>query len=197
MSKLWTPDYICMHWVGSGYTFLQEGHYHDVVQGDGTITMMTDHRTKLYRALAGRNGESISISLACMGGLGFSQYPPTKVQIENMCKYVAKICKGFGWEKEVDKRCWTHAELAANRDKSRDKVDKAQKCLKLKTDKEQDLCASQYGLPHANYGCSYWFDGWPGGTAVRWDLAQLQPTDKMGEGGYILRKRIKEWILKL
>lgn len=190
-------EQIIGHWGAVSYAWDEYGHYHDHVYHDGKVVIKTPHNTQLFRAVAGRNSNTISISMICMGGRGFQDYPPTEIQIDSFCKYTAKVIKGYGWEKEVDKRFWTHAEVASNRDFPLDVVKKAQKCLNLSSPEQQDLCAQQYGLPTANYGPMGWFDGWPSGTSVRWDLAQLRPSDKMGMGGFELRERIKKWLTKL
>lgn len=186
-----------LHWSATPYTWKEPGHYHSVVTGDGVVHRLTDYKTELYEHTYGRNRNSTSLALACMGEGGWSDYPPTPAQIDSMCKEVAKIALGLGWEANatfLKKRVMTHAEAAANRDCP---LELAAQFSNKYPSSSWDHAAQAAGLPHANYGPSSWSDGWPGGDVFRWDLWQLRPTDKGGSGGFELRDKIVAWMKKI
>ena len=174
---------IYLHWSGTHPNWKEPGHYHVVVTGDGKVHKLHPYTTALRAHTFARNENAVAFSLACMGGKGWSEYPPTKVQIEAMCLEVARLVKSLGWpaEKIDSKRIMTHAEAAALRDYPLSVV-KA-----VGTSPARALAA---GLPHENYGAMGWPDGWPDGTAERWDLWMLSANEKKGSGGDILRKHI-------
>lgn len=174
---------IFLHWSATNYTWKEPGHYHVVVTGDGKVHKLHPYSEPLRAHTYGRNENAVAFSLACMGGAGFTSFPPTKAQIEAMCLEVARLVKSLGWPAEkIDyKRIMTHAEAAALRDFPLSVV-KA-----VGTSAARALAA---GLPHEVYGPMGWPDGWPSGTGERWDLWMLGPNDKKGSGGDILRRHI-------
>ena len=82
----------------------------------------------------------------------------------------------------------THAEAAASWDFAREDV--------VKLGHGSDSTAKKLGLWHENYGPTQWDRkyNWPGSSVsvLRWDLAQLRRTDKMGSGGDELREMIRK-----
>lgn len=182
---------IYLHWSATPYNWREPGHYHCVIDGEGTAWRLTSYRTPLHAHTYARNTEAVGIAMACMGGSGWADYAPTERQIDGLAKEVAKVALGLGWPadaKALKKLIMTHAEAAANRDYPIEDVREAG---------ESDSAARALGLPHGNYGPSTWSDGWPGGTVERWDLWQLRPTDKGGAGGFEIRDRIVAWMRKI
>lgn len=193
---------IYLHWTATPYNWAEAGHYHTVVLGNGKVRRLTAYDQFLPEHTACRNQDSVGMAISCMGGDGWEDYPPTEIQIENLCKEVAQLAFKLGWKPDqiTITRILTHAEAAANRDFSIERVKKVSG-WRLPTSTPQ---ADQYmeraralGLPHENYGPSSWFDGWPGGFVERWDLWQLKPNERKGEGGFILRDKIKKYLTKM
>ncbi|MBD2041852.1 peptidoglycan recognition family protein [Microcoleus sp. FACHB-672] len=192
---------IYLHWTATPYDWAQPGHYHTVILGNGTVKHLTGYDQALNYHTAGRNLESVALAVSCMGTAGWTS-PPTAIQIENMCKETAQLAFKLGWQPEDINiyRVMTHAEAAANRDCP---IEKAKQVSGLRfptsTPQAEEYMekARQLGLPHENYGPSSWFDGWPGGFVERWDLWQLKPSDREGEGGLILRNKIKNYLVKM
>jgi len=181
---------IYLHWSGTHPNWKEKGSYHVVVTGDGKVHKLHPYTTALRAHTFARNENAVAFSLACMGGKGWSEYPPTKVQIEAMCLEVARLVKSLGWpaEKIDSKRIMTHAEAAALRDYPLSVV-KA-----VGTSPARALAA---GLPHENYGLIGWFDGWPSGTAERVDLYKLKENQPNGVGGDLLRQKILSYYEKI
>lgn len=179
-----------LHWSATKYDWRDKNHYHCVVTGDGVAHWLHQPDEYLSAHTYARNRNAVAFSLACMGGRGFDDYPPTQKQINTMCVEIAKLARKQGWtEDKLDlKHIMTHAEAAALRDFPVERVEQAG---------TSDSVAQTLGMPHGNYGPMNWYDGWPGGSAERWDLAQLSPKDKMGVGGVVLRKKILEEYRKL
>ncbi|MFN7901200.1 MAG: N-acetylmuramoyl-L-alanine amidase [Synechococcaceae cyanobacterium] len=135
---------IYLHWSATDYDWAQPGHYHSVVNGDGVVQRMHDYNMDLTAHTYHRNTNSIGIACACMGGLHDPwTMPPKSVQLEAMCREVARIITNWGWsEAEITvHNILTHAEAAANRDGV---------------------------VMHENYGPVAW-----GGTGERWDFMCL------------------------
>ena len=179
------------HWTATPYNWRESGHYHTIVTGDGRVHHLHSHSEDLPAHTYNRNYNSIAYAIACMGGTNYwKEYPPTKIQIENMCKDAAESALKIGYKSEdvTIKNFMTHAEAAANRDFDKDIVKKYGNSASA---------AKNAGLPHDNYGPMNWHDGWPGGTAERWDLWQLAPSDKGGIGGFLLRKKIKQYMTEV
>jgi len=190
---------IYLHWSATSYTWARPGSYHTIVLGNGTVRRFTGYDQPISKHTYARNADSVAICLACMGGSGWRSYPPTEAQIESMCQEVANLAIRLGWQpKDITvKRVLTHAEAAANRDYSLEAARKVSGWpLPTSTPQtEQYLAlARQLGLPHENYGPSHWFDGWPGGFVERWDLWQLKPSDRPGQGGFTLRQKIQQYM---
>ena len=190
---------IYLHWSATDYNWAVPGYYHTIVQGNGTIRRLTGYDQPLDGHTYARNNDSVGLCLACMGGQGWSNFPPTEAQIESLCKEVANLALDLGWQADdiTLQRVLTHAEAAANRDYSLEIVRMVSGWLSpTSTPQENEYTyrARVLGLPHENYGPSSWFDGWPGGFVDRWDLWQLQPSDRPGEGGFILRDKIKQYV---
>ncbi|ERN42623.1 N-acetylmuramoyl-L-alanine amidase [Rubidibacter lacunae KORDI 51-2] len=179
---------IYLHWSATSYNWSKPGSYHTVVLGDGTIKRLTAYDQYLSKHTLSRNSNAVGICIACMGGKIWVDYPPTPIQIENMCKEVANLASQLGWSQDdiTIKKVMTHAEAAALRDFRKSDAEKASG-VSLKT-------ALHRGLPHENYGPMRWHDGWPGGTALRWDLWQLQESDIGGTGGATLRDMVKSYM---
>lgn len=193
---------IYLHWTATSYDWVQVGHYHTVILGNGTVKHLTGYDQSLKHHTARRNNESVAIAISCMGGRGWSDYPPTEIQIENMCKEVAMLAYKLGWTHDDLNICriMTHAEAAANRDFSVEKAKLVSEWNSPTSTPQIDEYQEQvkkHGLPHENYGPLSWFDGWPGGYAERWDLWQVKPSDREGEGGFLLREMIKKYLSKM
>lgn len=180
---------IYLHWAATPYNWAVPGHYHTVIQGDGSIRRLTGYEQFLPEHTYGRNRNAAALCIACMGGKIWEDYPPTSKQIESLCKEVAHLAKQLGWRAEDIniQRVMTHAEAAGLRDFP---IEKARQGTGVSPAR-----ARQLGLPHDNYGPQSWHDGpWPTGTAERWDLWQLKKTDQGGIGGFILRDKIKAYM---
>lgn len=177
---------IYLHWSATTYDWAEPGHYHCVIGNKGKVKQLHPFSAPLNAHTFGRNTNSVAFSLACMGQQGWKSYPPQPEQIEAMCREVARLAKAQGWtEDKLDiKHIMTHAEAAANRDYPLELVQKL--------GRGDVPRAKSLGLPHDNYGPSYWPDGWPGGSAERWDLWMLSEKEDSGTGGDKLRKRIRE-----
>ena len=185
---------IYLHWSATPYSWAEPGHYHTVITGDGAVHHLTDYHQPLHAHTYARNHDSIGIAIACMGNGGFRDCPPKEIQLDALAKECAKVAKGLGWPADATKLkrlIMTHAECAANRDFP------LEKALELRANGNSEAYAHSIGLPHDNYGPSYWGDGWPGGPVERWDLWQLRPSDKGGAGGFEMRDRIAAWMKKL
>jgi len=179
---------IYLHWSGTHYNWATPGHYHTIVMSDGTVKRHTGYDQMLRTHTYARNANSVSICCSCMGGVAWRDYPPTTIQIDNMCKEVASLALDLGWGTNdiTISRVMTHAEAAANRDFS--------KWQAWRGTGVSFFTARAYGLPHDNYGPITWHDGWPGGTAERWDWWQLKSSDRGGVGGDILRDKIRNFM---
>ncbi len=187
---------IYLHWSATGYNFTQAGLYHTIVQGDGRIIRLTSY-DQLSAHTFKRNSNAVGIACACMGGVPFQDFPPTPIQVENMCREAAELAKKLGWKasdiRDLTRdgvnsvnRILTHAEAAANRDFPKSLVDRGTGV--------SDGEAIALGLPHNNYGPSSWFDGWSSGTFERWDFFKVKSTDENGSGGNILRNKIRGFM---
>jgi hypothetical protein len=135
---------VYLHWSATGYDWAQPGHYHSIINGNGVVQRMHDYNIDLTAHTYRRNTNSIGIACACMGGSNDPwTMPPKSVQLEAMCREVARIISNWGWsEAEITvQNILTHAEAAANRDGV---------------------------VMHVNYGPVAW-----GGTGERWDFMCL------------------------
>ena len=186
---------IYLHWSATSYTFppsnSNDSPYHTVVQGDGTIRRIAGYdQTKSHTFR--RNSNSAGISCACMGGVTWIDFPPTAIQVENMCREAASLATSLGWKPEDIgdlpnvNRILTHAEAGANRDFP-------EILARLGTGVSPKR-AIELGLPHDNYGPSGWPDGWPSGTFDRSDFFKVQKSDSAGSGGDILRQMIRKFM---
>lgn len=135
---------IYLHWSATGYQWVQPGHYHTIVTGDGVVHRLHDYNIDLNAHTYKRNTNSIGLACACMGGADPWSTPPTSEQVEGICREVATIIKGWGWlESDISiKNILTHAEAASNKDG---------------------------WIAHENYGPTAW-----GGDGTRWDLMCLE-----------------------
>jgi hypothetical protein len=187
-----------LHWTATRPDWAEPGHYHAVTDNLGVTRRLTPYDQHQGGSTYNRNKNAISIAMACMATKPDGGYEwPTEKQIDGFCKEAAKIALGLNWlpdEKFLEHRIMTHAEAAANRDYP---VDLVEKFSQRRPSSDWDHAAQDAGLPHANYGPSIWLDGWPGGDVVRWDLWKLRDADRMGAGGYELRKRIVAWMEKI
>lgn len=186
MNNVWR---VYLHWTAGNYNQVFED-YHTVILGDGKVVNVHPYTTELRAHTYARNKNSVALSLACMGGGGFNQYPPTQAQIRSMCRETARLIRNAGWtaDKIDSRRIMTHAEAAALRDYPIDVVRRIG---------SSDERARAEKLPHGNYGPMYWPDGWPSGSAERWDLWHLTKSARPGTGGDELRKMIREEFRKL
>jgi hypothetical protein len=185
---------IYLHWTAGSYTFvprdLSGNAYHAVVKGSGELVRVAGYDQRLNHTY-NRNADSVGIACACMGGGGFASLPPTRIQVENMCREVANLAVKLGWKASDIKdlpnvsRVMTHAEAGSNRDFD-------ETLARLATGVSERR-ARQLGLPHDNYGPG-WHDGWPKGFVERIDFWQVQRGDTGGKGGDILRKMIRQFM---
>ena len=206
---------IFLHWSGTPYGWQgRESNgspaYHNLFDNLGISTLKIDYHVPLYGHTYRRNSNSVALSCACLGKgpdgepEGFEGlYPPTKAQINSMCLEAAKIVVSLGWHvpdtwdnSVLEFKIMTHAEAGGLRDYPLTLVSQ------LEGDNDQQ--AWDLKLPHSNYGISSWVGApirpkWPGGSVVRWDWSYLQEEDsrKPGIGGYMLRKKIFEYVIKL
>lgn len=189
---------IYLHWSATSPGWAEPGHYHAITDDLGVTRRLTPYSKHQGGSTYGRNTNSISIAMACMATKPDGSYEwPTEKQIDGFCKEAAKVALGLNWlpdENFLKHRIMTHAEAAANRDYPLDLV---KKFSNKRPSGDYDHAAQAAGLPHANYSITDWFDDWPGGDVVRWDLSQLRPGDKPGTGGYELRERIVVWMKKI
>lgn len=188
-------DKIYLHWTATNYEWAEPGHYHIVINHEGEAKRLHSNNITLPHTFA-RNKNAVGIAIACMGGKVWKDFPPTALQIEALCVVTARVAKSLGYAKEdvTIKNIMTHAEAAALRDFPAALAQKVSNKRPMSSAQanEFDKEAVALGMPHCNYGPTVWFDGWPGGYAERWDLAQLKQSDKMGIGGFRLRQRILE-----
>jgi len=157
---------IFLHWTAGNYNFKEKGHYHTIVQGDGSL-----YKAHPYSQRSGvshtyrRNSEGVGLSVASMGGKPdpWSQ-PPKEIQLESLAKEIANIGKAWGWSpNDINlKNVMTHAEAASNKDG---------------------------GTKHDNYGPQAW-----GGTGERWDFLQLRKNEKNGSGGDNIRAKARGFM---
>jgi len=157
-SKFAKGGKIFLHWTAGGYQFKQPGHYHSVVQGDGTVARLHDYNDRSVSHTYKRNGTGVGLSIAAMGGNPDPwSMPPKPIQITNMAKEIANIAKSWKWKpSDINlQNVMTHAEAASLKDGS---------------------------AGHDNYGPKGW-----GGTGERWDLWQLKKGEPNGSGGNKLR----------
>ncbi len=150
---------IFLHWTAGGYSFKSKGHYHGIVQGDGSIYKAHpyDQRSGVSHTY-NRNGQGVGLSIAAMGGQPDPwSMPPKGIQLENLSKEIANIGKSWGWgPNDISiKTVMTHAEAASNKDGV---------------------------VSHDNYGPRGW-----GGTGERWDLWQIKKGEPNGSGGDKIR----------
>lgn len=109
---------ITAHWEASGYNATSP-HYHLNILGDGTIQSDYDNFDVKLAHTYMRNTGNIGIGLSCCadaevtkeGDVHWGNYPPTDAQIETLAQVIAAICKGKGWQPDVD-HVRTHAEWA-------------------------------------------------------------------------------------
>ena len=157
-SKFAKGGKIFLHWTASGYEFKQPGHYHSVIQGDGTVARLHDYNDRSVSHTYKRNGTGVGLSIAAMGGNPDPwSMPPKPIQITNMAKEIANIAKSWKWKpSDINlQNVMTHAEAASLKDGY---------------------------TGHDNYGPKGW-----GGTGERWDLWQLKKGEANGSGGNKLR----------
>jgi hypothetical protein len=186
---------IYLHWSATPYDFTKAGSYHTVVQGDGRVMRLTSY-DQLTAHTFRRNSNAVGIACACMGGVPWDDFPPTAIQVENMCREAADLAKKLGWKaSDINdltngtnsvNRILTHAEAAANRDFPQSLVRRGTNV--------SDEDAIAFGLPHNNYGPSGWLDGWSSGTFERWDFFKVKRSDLNGSGGNILRNMIRGFM---
>ena len=157
---------IFLHWTAGGGNFKQQGKYHSIVQGDGSI-----YRAHPYDQRSGvahtylRNGSGIGMAVAAMAGSGNNYVWPSGKQISALSGEIADIAKKRGW-KESDinvKNIMTHAEAASGKDGQLPRND--------------------------NYGPTAW-----GGDGARWDLWHLTKDGEKGSGGHIIRNQVRKML---
>ena len=119
-----------MHWTGGTHkvSSLDRKHYHSIFAGDGTrVVGMHSHEDNkntadgIYAAHTFHmNTNFVGVSIACMGGkdvkekpLAYGKWPPTKKEVDAMCKHVAKICDLYGI-KITKKTVLCHSEVQKN-----------------------------------------------------------------------------------
>jgi len=160
------PATIYLHWSATPYHWLRSGLYHTIISGDGQVHRLHAYASDLPAHTWRRNGNSIALSCACMGGRPDPwSIPPTPAQLEYLCREAAAVVRSWGWSPAdiTIQRLMTHAEAAANRDGRQ---------------------------PHDNYGPVIW-----GGTGERWDFLQLEKAGPP-TGGEQLRERIRRHLSK-
>ncbi|MDW8200149.1 MAG: hypothetical protein RML75_02920, partial [Cyanobacteriota bacterium SKYGB_h_bin112] len=190
---------IYLHWSATDYNWASPGTYHTVVQGNGAVRRLAGYDQPLHGHTHGRNSHAVSLCLACMGGDGWSSYPPRREQIDSLCREVANLAYRLGWTPEhvSIQRILTQAEAAANRDfplEAARQVSGWSKPTSTVQAEEYSRRARLLGLPHENFGPTAWFDDWPTGYQERWGLWQLSPSDRPGEGGFRLRDMIRQYL---
>ena len=157
---------IFLHWTAGGGNFKQQGKYHSIVQGDGSI-----YRAHPYDQRSGvahtylRNSSGIGMAVAAMAGSGNNYVWPSGKQISALSGEIADIAKKRGW-KDSDisvKNIMTHAEAASGKDGLLPRND--------------------------NYGPTSW-----GGDGARWDLWHLTKDGEKGSGGHIIRNQVRKML---
>ena len=163
-----TGKKLYLHWTAGGYDSTSGG-YHAIVRGDGSILPKRNYN-ETGEHTEGRNSNSVGLAVAAMREVpkDSGRYTdwPKKVQLEALAKESARIAKKWGWTKsDINiSKVLTHGEAASGKDGY------------LPTLREKPY----------NYGPTAW-----GGSGERWDLDQLSPGGKIGEGGPKLRSMIK------
>ncbi len=190
---------IYLHWSATDYNWAASGVYHTVVQGNGAVRRLVGYDQPLMGHTRARNGDAVSLCLACMGDNGWTSYPPTSAQIDSLCMEVANLAFQLRWKPDeiTTQRVLTLAEAAANRDFPLELAQQVSGWSKPNTElqvQQYSQRARALGLPHENYGPSRWTDNWATGYQERWDLWQLSPSDQPGEGGIRLREKIRQYL---
>lgn len=108
---------IIYHWTAGAYKpcSVDLEHYHFVIDKDGVITKgkyspldnenCTDGKYAAH--CGGGNTGRIGIAICCRKDINT---PPTKLQVEAMCKLGAELCKKYGL---LPNKVLTHAEFGA------------------------------------------------------------------------------------
>ncbi len=107
-----------------------------------------------------RNTNSVGLSVAAMAGAAGNYQWPKQAQLDGMTNEIARLANEWGWSSSDINIKNVMTHGEAGSNKD-----------------------GQY--MHDNYGPTVW-----GGTAERWDLDQLNPSQQIGEGGEILRGMI-------
>ena len=102
------------HWSAGSYGKPYED-YHVCIMGNGQIVVccesLADRKAHTWR----RNSGNVAVSMMCCAGAdtnSLGDYPPTPAQIENFCRAVAAILKGFGYTNCTVDNFRTHGEQA-------------------------------------------------------------------------------------
>ena len=107
-----------------------------------------------------RNTNSVGLSVAAMAGAAGNYQWPKQAQLEGMTNEIARLANEWGW---------TSSDI---------NIKNVMTHGEAGSNKDGQMM-------HDNYGPTVW-----GGTAERWDLDQLNPSQQIGEGGEILRGMI-------
>jgi len=107
-----------------------------------------------------RNTNSVGLSVAAMAGAAGNYQWPKQAQLEGLTNEIARLANEWGWSSSD---------------------------INIKNVMTHGEAGSNKDgrVMHDNYGPTVW-----GGTAERWDLDQLNPSQQIGEGGEILRGMI-------
>ena len=107
-----------------------------------------------------RNTNSVGLSVAAMAGAAGNYQWPKQAQLDGMTNEIARLANEWGWSSSD---------------------------INIKNVMTHGEAGSNKDgqMMHDNYGPTVW-----GGTAERWDLDQLNPSQQIGEGGEILRGMI-------
>lgn len=107
-----------------------------------------------------RNTNSVGLSVAAMAGAAGNYQWPKQAQLDGMTNEIARLANEWGW---------TSSDI---------NIKNVMTHGEAGSNKDGQVM-------HDNYGPTVW-----GGTAERWDLDQLNPSQQIGEGGQILRGMI-------
>lgn len=102
------------HWSAGSYAKAFHD-YHVCVMGDGRLVLTCESLAERKVHTWRRNSGNVAVGMMCCVGAtsnGLGSCPPTPAQVENFCRVVAAIFKGFGYSNCTSDNFRTHGEQA-------------------------------------------------------------------------------------